>query len=57
MFANQLAKPLKLETIINSVYKQVRSGEIKKLQFDLISNLTFKEGVEYMKSKLTIEKL
>jgi len=29
MFANQLAKPLKLETIINSVYKQVRSGEIK----------------------------
>lgn len=29
MYANQLAKPLKLETIINSVYKQVRSGEIK----------------------------
>lgn len=29
MFANQLAKPIKLETIINSIYKQVRSGEIK----------------------------
>ena len=29
MFANQLAKPLKLETIIDSVYKQVRSGKIK----------------------------
>ena len=29
MYANQLAKPLKLETVIDSIYKQVRSGEIK----------------------------
>jgi beta-N-acetylhexosaminidase len=29
MFANQLAKPIKLETIINSVYKQVQNGDIK----------------------------
>lgn len=29
MYANQLAKPIKLETIIASIYKQVRSGKIK----------------------------
>jgi len=29
MFANQLAMPIKLETIIASIYKQVRRGEIK----------------------------
>jgi len=29
MFANQLAKPIKLETIIASVYKQVLNGQIK----------------------------